>query len=50
MRLVAAPVRPRWLPETLRLTFLFSPGAPPSWRQFFRDVEYWQGELEHDGD
>jgi len=50
MRLVVAPVRPRWLPEALRLTFLFSPGAPPSWRQFFRDYQYWQGELEHDGE
>jgi 5-methylcytosine-specific restriction endonuclease McrA len=50
MRVMTPPVKPAWLPETWRLTFLFHPDTPASWRQFFRDFEYWQGELEHDGE
>jgi 5-methylcytosine-specific restriction endonuclease McrA len=50
MHLRAVPAKPAWLPDTLRLTFLFQKDAPPSWRQFFRDLDYWQGELEHDGE
>ena len=49
LHLRAVPARPAWLPDTLRLTFLFHPDTPPSWRQFFRDLDYWQGELEQDG-
>jgi 5-methylcytosine-specific restriction endonuclease McrA len=49
MHLRTAPVRPAWLPDTLRLTFLFQKDTPPSWSQFLRDLGYWQGELEQDG-
>jgi 5-methylcytosine-specific restriction endonuclease McrA len=50
MRLLSEPVKPRSLPEAIRLTFLFDGTAPPSWRQFFASYAYWNGELEHDGE
>lgn len=48
MHLRSTPVKPKSLPDTMRLTFLFDKNAPPSWRQFARDYQYWQGELEND--
>ena len=48
MHLRVQPVKPKSLPDTLRLTFLFDKNAPPSWRQFFASYHYWQGELEND--
>lgn len=50
MALRSHPARPAWLPDTLRLTFLFQRDVPPSWAQLLRDLGYWQGELEHDGE
>lgn len=46
MRLAKVPVKPKKLPDTLRLTFLYEKGMPVSWRKFLRDVAYWHGELE----
>jgi 5-methylcytosine-specific restriction endonuclease McrA len=50
MDLRSQPARPTWLPDTLRLTFLLRQDTPPSWSQILRDLGYWQGELEHDGE
>jgi 5-methylcytosine-specific restriction endonuclease McrA len=50
MHLLSTPVKPKFLPDTLRLTFLLHKDAPPSWRQFFDSYQYWQGELENDGE
>ena len=50
MALRVAPVKPKKLPESMRLTFTFEKGMPTSWRSWLRDVTYWNGELEHDGD
>jgi 5-methylcytosine-specific restriction endonuclease McrA len=47
MRLVATPVRPKHLPETLRLTFTRAT-VPMPWRQWLRNVAYWHDELEQD--
>ncbi len=48
MHLRVQPVRPKSLPDTLRLTFLIDKSAPPSWRQFFASYTYWNTELEND--
>ncbi len=48
MHLRVQPVKPKSLPDTLRLTFLFDKNAPPSWRQFFASYAYWNTELEND--
>ncbi len=50
MHLRSEPVKPKSLPESVRLTFLFDKNAPPSWRQFARSYAYWNAELEHDGE
>ncbi len=49
MQLRSIPVKPKSLPEALRLTFLFDKNAPPSWRQFAQSFHYWQDELEGGG-
>ena len=49
MQLRAVPVKPRSLPEAMRLTFLFDKNAPSSWRQFAQAFHYWQDELEGGG-
>jgi len=46
MRLHTLPVKPKKLPDTLRLTFVYERGMPLSWKKFLRDVTYWHGELE----
>ncbi len=50
MQLRSVPVKPKSLPETLRVTFLFDRNAPPSWRQFAQSYAYWNAELEHEGE
>jgi 5-methylcytosine-specific restriction endonuclease McrA len=50
LSLVAAPVRPKALPDVLRLTFTWQKGMPISWKSWLRDVAYWHGELENDND
>ena len=49
MQLRSIPVKPKSLPEALRLTFLFDKDAPPSWRQFAQSFHYWLDELEGGG-
>ena len=47
LRLVAAPVKPKYLPETLRLTFT-KEKVPGQWKVYLRSVVYMHGELETD--
>jgi hypothetical protein len=49
MQLRSIPVKPKSLPVSLRLAFLFDKNVPPSWRQFAQDFHYWQDELEGGG-
>ena len=46
LTLLSRPVKPKKLPETVRLTFTFQKGMPDTWRQWLRDVTYWHGELD----
>lgn len=47
MRLATTPVKPRKLPDTVRLTFTYEKGMPDGWRKFLYDVvAYWHSELE----
>jgi 5-methylcytosine-specific restriction endonuclease McrA len=46
MRLLSVPVKPKKLPDTMRLTFTFQKGMPASWANWLRSVSYWNGELE----
>jgi len=48
MRLRSVPARPSSLPGTLRITFLLDDAAPPGWKRFVRDFQYWQGELDEE--
>lgn len=48
MKLLTVPVKPKKLPDTLRLTFTFHKGMPESWRTWLRDMTYWNGELDQD--
>ena len=48
MKLEKAPVRPTWLPETLRLTFTWDKGMPEAWKNWLRDLTYWHGSLDED--
>jgi 5-methylcytosine-specific restriction endonuclease McrA len=48
LQLIAAPVRPKTLPDVVRLTFTWQKGMPMSWRSWLRDVAYWHVELEND--
>jgi 5-methylcytosine-specific restriction endonuclease McrA len=50
MHLLSAPQKPKKLSGGFRLTFLVGKDVPLSWRQWIRDFQYWQGELEHDGE
>ena len=47
MRLIAEPVKPKHLPETLRLTFTKA-NVPGQWTAYLRSVVYMHGELETD--
>ena len=46
MRLLSTPVRPKKLPDHMRLTVQWRPGMPPSWRDWLASHSYWNGELE----
>jgi 5-methylcytosine-specific restriction endonuclease McrA len=48
MQLKSTPVKPKRLPEALRLTFGFEKGMPPSWKNWLRDLTYWHGSLDED--
>ncbi|RJS23019.1 HNH endonuclease [Corallococcus sp. H22C18031201] len=45
MALRTVPGKPRKLPDSVHLTFLYEKGVPVSWRKFLRDIEYWHIEL-----
>lgn len=46
MKLLSTPVKPKKLPDSIRMTFTFTKGMPEGWRTWLRDVAYWNGELE----
>ena len=48
MKLHTEPVRPKRLPDVLRLTFRTDQSMPESWKHWLRSVSYWNGELESD--
>lgn len=48
MKLLSVPVKPKRLPEALRLTFTWHKDMPESWKNWVRDIQYWNGELEQD--
>lgn len=48
MALLSRPVRPTRLPDSIRMTFAYEKGMPPSWRTWLRDVTYWHGSLDED--
>jgi 5-methylcytosine-specific restriction endonuclease McrA len=48
LKLRATPVKPTWLPDTLRLTFTWDKGMPEGWKTWLRDMSYWHGSLEQD--
>jgi 5-methylcytosine-specific restriction endonuclease McrA len=50
MALVATPVRPHTLPQSMRFTFTYRKGMPQEWRNWLRDLAYWHGELENEND
>lgn len=49
MRLLSTPVKPKSLPNTLRLTFVSGKDVPESWKNWLATYKYWNSELEHDG-
>lgn len=48
MALRTTPLKPKRLPESVRLTFSFQKGMPPSWKTWLRDLTYWHGSLDQD--
>lgn len=48
MKLLSIPVKPKSLPDTIRLTFLVGAKVPESWKAFLQSYSYWNTELEHD--
>lgn len=48
MTLLSVPVKPKKLPDSLKLTFTWQKGMPESWRSWLRSVSYWNGELASD--
>ncbi len=46
MKLRVLPLKPKHLPDVLRLTFTYQKGMPESWRNWLRDIAYWHGELD----
>ncbi len=48
MALRSVPVKPKKLPDSVRLTFMFQKGMPASWSNWLRDMTYWHGSLDQD--
>jgi 5-methylcytosine-specific restriction endonuclease McrA len=46
MRLLTVPVKPRKLPDHIKLTLQWKTGMPPSWKDWLVSHSYWNGELE----
>lgn len=48
MKLLTQPIKPKKLPDTLRLTFQVTKDTPDSWKQWIASVNYWNTELDQD--
>lgn len=48
MRLITEPVKPKSLPDTVRLTFCYQKGMPESWKSWLYDIRYWHSQLDQD--
>lgn len=48
MQLSSIPVKPKQLPNTIRLTFTWQNGMPEKWKNWLYDIRYWHSELESD--
>ena len=48
MKLLIKPVKPKSLPQTIRLTFVWQKGMPKSWKSYMYDMRYWHTQLEED--
>jgi 5-methylcytosine-specific restriction endonuclease McrA len=46
MKLRCAPVKPKKLPDTFRITLTIGKGMPQSWNNWLRDYAYWNTELD----
>ena len=46
MRLLTKPVKPKSLPNTVRLTFTWQKGMPEQWKSWLYDMRYWHSELD----
>ena len=46
MVLASKPVKPAYLPDSLKLTFRHQKGMPASWVTWLRDLTYWHGALD----
>jgi 5-methylcytosine-specific restriction endonuclease McrA len=46
MKLRCAPVRPKKLPETFRITLTLTKGMPESWKTWIQAYAYWNTELD----
>lgn len=48
MKLRVAPVKPKKLPETVRIVLTFQQGVPDSWKTWIQAYAYWNTELDRD--
>lgn len=48
MRLINKPVKPKSLPNTMRLTFMWREGMPKEWKDYLVDISYWHSQLDSD--
>lgn len=48
MHLRSTPVKPKSLPDHVRMTFLFRKNVPESWKEFLQSYSYWNAELVND--
>lgn len=48
MRLITKPVKPKSLPNTIRLTFVWREGMPKEWKSYLFDIQYWHSQLDED--
>jgi len=46
MRLLSTPVKPKKLPDHIRITVTWHAGMPVSWKDWLASHSYWNGELE----
>jgi len=46
MKLRCAPVKPKKLPDTFRITLTFGKGVPESWKAWIQAYAYWNTELD----